>query len=53
MSKADLFPLTLRVEAVCCLCRQKKDFISVPFELEDADYLNKMGKLKFMEMMKR
>ena len=28
------------VETVCCLYHQKKDFISVPYELKDAEYLN-------------
>lgn len=30
------------VEPVCCLCCQKKDFISVPYEPEDAEYLKKI-----------
>ena len=41
------------VETVCCLYHQKKDFISVPYEPKDAEYLNKMGKSKPMEAMKR
>ena len=28
------------VETVCCLYHQKKDFISVPYEPKNADYLN-------------
>jgi len=35
----DLFPRTKHVETVCCLYHQKKDFISVPYEPKDADYL--------------
>ena len=27
------------VETVCCLYHQKKDFISVPYEPKNADYL--------------
>ncbi len=29
------------VETVCCLYHQKKDFISVPYEPKDAEYLKK------------
>ena len=28
------------IETVCCLYHQKKDFISVPYEPKDAEYLN-------------
>ena len=35
----DLFPRTKHVETVCLLYHQKKDFISVPYEPKDADYL--------------
>ena len=28
------------IETVCCLYRQKKDFISVPYEPRDAEYLS-------------
>ncbi len=35
----DMFPRTCHVETVCCLYHQKKDFISVPYEPKDADYL--------------
>ncbi len=35
----DMFPQTAHVETVCCLYRQKKDFISVPHESNNADYL--------------
>ena len=38
---ADLFPRTRHVETVCCLYHQKKDFISVPYEPKDAEYLKK------------
>ena len=40
----DMFPFTRHVEAVCCLYRQKKDFISVPYEPKDADHLKKVSK---------
>ncbi len=30
------------VETVCCLYHQKKDFISVPYELRNADYLQQL-----------
>jgi len=36
---ADLFPRTGHVETVCCLYHQKKDFISVPYEPKNGDYL--------------
>ena len=29
------------VETVCCLYHQKKDFISVPYEPKNTDYLKK------------
>ena len=29
------------VETVCCLYHQKKDFILVPYEPKDAEYLKK------------
>ena len=35
----DMFPGTTHVETVCCLYHQKKDFISVPYEPKDAEYL--------------
>ncbi len=35
----DMFPGTVHVETVCCLYHQKKDFISVPYEPKDDDYL--------------
>ena len=38
----DLFPYTEHTETVCCLYRQKKDFISVPYEPKDAEYLKKI-----------
>ena len=37
----DLFPRTKHVETVCCLYHQKKEFISVPYEPRNADYLKK------------
>ncbi len=33
----DMFPQTQHVETVCCLYRQKKDFISVLYEPKDAE----------------
>ena len=38
----DMFPRTGHVETVCCLYHQKKDFISVPYEPKNADYLRHM-----------
>ncbi|MCR5811305.1 MAG: 23S rRNA (uracil(1939)-C(5))-methyltransferase RlmD [Lachnospiraceae bacterium] len=35
----DLFSRAAHVETVCCLYRQKKDFISVPYKPKNADYL--------------
>ena len=35
----DMFPRTQHIETVCCLYHQKKDFISVPYEPKDGDYL--------------
>lgn len=37
----DMFPGTVHVETVCLLYHQKKDFISVPYEPKNADYLKK------------
>ena len=37
----DMFPFTEHVETVCCLYHQKRDFISVPYEPRNADYLKK------------
>ena len=37
----DMFPRTAHVETVCCLYRQKKDFISAPYEPRNADCLKK------------
>ena len=31
--------VTRHVETVCCLYHQKKEFISVPYEPKDAEYL--------------
>ena len=38
----DMFPRTAHVETVCCLYHQKKDFISVPYEPKDADYMKQL-----------
>ena len=38
----DLFPHTEHVETVCCLYHQKKDFISVPYEPQNTDYLQQL-----------
>ena len=38
----DMFPRTAHVETVCCLYHQKKEFISVPYEPKNADYLKQM-----------
>ncbi|MBO4831650.1 MAG: 23S rRNA (uracil(1939)-C(5))-methyltransferase RlmD [Oscillospiraceae bacterium] len=38
----DMFPGTIHVETVCCLYHQKKDFISIPYEPKNADYLKKI-----------
>ena len=35
----DMFAFTDHIETVCCLYHQKKDFISVPYEPKDDDYL--------------
>ena len=48
----DMFPhagdihngVSRHVETVCCLYRQKKDFISVPYEPIDDDYLKQQKK---------
>ena len=37
----DMFPHTEHVETVCCLYHQKNDFISVPYEPKDVEYLKK------------
>ena len=37
----DMFPRTAHVETVCCLYHQKNDFISVPYEPKDVEYLKK------------
>ncbi|MBQ6542883.1 MAG: 23S rRNA (uracil(1939)-C(5))-methyltransferase RlmD [Clostridia bacterium] len=39
---ADLFPRTGHVETVCLLYHQKKDFISMPYEPKDAEYLKRI-----------
>ena len=38
----DMFCLTGDVETVCCLYHQKKDFISVPYEPQNTDYLQQL-----------
>lgn len=38
----DMFPRTQHVETVCCLYHQKEDFFSVPYEPENADYLQQL-----------
>ena len=38
-SAVDMFPRTCHVETVCCLYHQKKDFISVPYEPNNADHM--------------
>ncbi len=40
----DMFPMTPHVETVCCLYHQKKDFISVPYEPKNDDYLKQHEK---------
>ena len=37
----DMFPRTSHVETVCLFYHQKKDFIFVPYEPKDAEYLKK------------
>ena len=44
----DLFPFTSHVETVCYLYHQKKDFISVPYEPKNDDYL-KQHKTNFSD----
>ena len=39
VTAVDMFPRTCHVETVCCLYHQKKDYISVPYEPKDAEYL--------------
>ena len=38
-SAVDMFPRTCHVETVCCLYHQKKDFISVQYEPNNADHM--------------
>ena len=38
----DMFPQGVHVETVCCLYHQKKEFISVPYELKDDGYLKRL-----------
>ncbi len=42
ITAVDMFPRTSHVETVCCLYHQKKDFISVPYESKDAEYLKRL-----------
>ena len=42
VTAVDMFPRTRHVETVCCLYHQKKDFISVPYEPKNAEYLKKI-----------
>ncbi|MBQ6560260.1 MAG: 23S rRNA (uracil(1939)-C(5))-methyltransferase RlmD [Erysipelotrichaceae bacterium] len=37
----DMFSQTQHIETVCCLYHRKNDFVSVPYEPKDADYLKK------------
>ena len=46
--KVDRFATTAHVETVCCLYHQKKDFISMPYELKNDDYL-KQHKTNFSD----
>ncbi len=38
----DMFLIQDLIETVCCLYHQKKDFISVPYEPKNADYLQQL-----------
>jgi len=39
----DIHPVVSgHVETVCCLYHQKKDFISVPYEPQNTDYLQQL-----------
>ena len=38
----DMFPRTQHVETVCCLYHRKKDFITVPYEPKNAEYLKQI-----------
>ena len=40
---ADMFHDNNFSETVCCLYHQKKDFISVPYEPKNAEYLKKIN----------
>ena len=35
----DMILRKVHVETVCCLYHQKKDFVSVPYEPKDVEYL--------------
>ena len=43
MCGVDMFPNTQHVETVCLLYREKVDFVSVPYEPENADYLKRIS----------
>ena len=49
----DMFPWTEHVETVCCLYHQKKDFISVPYEPKNTDYLKKDKNDEQIESLRR
>ena len=42
LASFDLFPWTDHIETVCCLYHQKKDFVLVPYEPKDVEYLKKI-----------
>ncbi len=38
----DVIFIKISIETVCCLYHQKKDFISVPYEPQNTDYLQQL-----------